>query len=470
MQCRHAIRSIAAIAALLSESRELRATQSSFALAHITVIDVTDGTVHADQTVAVDHGRIIALGPAATVRSTVERTIDATGKFLIPGLWDMHVHALWNPAIMQSFGPLLVANGVTGARDMGSPVAMEEQDRWRRDMLDNRRLGPRLVIAGKIVDGPKPIWPGSLAVGTESEGRAAVHTLKAGGADFVKVYSLLPRAAYFAIADEARRAGLSFVGHVPLTVSTGEAADAGQRSIEHLSGFLDAASTRAGELPPDFRPWSATSLALLAGQSDSKARALMSGLHERGTWQCPTLVTIWTVFRNLARGEVPDDRNEKYLPLSQREEWRRMAEGMKLELSREEREGLDAYVARHVDFVTLAHQSGVPLLAGSDVPKPHLVPGFSLHDELALFVRAGLTPVEALQTATINPARFLGLEQDGGTIAVGKRADLVVLEADPLVDIAATRRIHAVIVNGRMLDRAALDKVLAELEAVASTR
>jgi imidazolonepropionase-like amidohydrolase len=439
---------------------------SVLAITGVTLIDGSGAAARPGHTVVIEGDRIVAVGPGARVRPPAgARTLDGGGKFLIPGLWDMHVHGLWNPAIMASFAPLFVATGVTGVRDMGSPVAVAQQIAWRREIAEGRRLGPRIVLAGKIVDGPTPLWPGSIAVATEDEGREAVRSLRREGVDFVKVYELLPRPAYLAIADEARRVGLRFEGHVPAAVRAEEAARAGQRSIEHLSGLLAGGSPREAEPRRDPRPWGDDTRALLESYQPARARALFDRFREQRTWHCPTLITITTVIGGLARGADADDPNERYLPRSERDEWRRMTEAMKVSLSAEDRELLTRYVDRHLELAGGLARANVPILAGSDVPKPHLVPGFSLHDELALLVQAGLTPMQALQTATLNPARFLGRESDLGTVAPGKLADLVLLDADPLVEIRNTRRVHAVVLGGRLLDRSALDRVLADLEA-----
>ncbi|MGE0555887.1 MAG: amidohydrolase family protein [Gemmatimonadales bacterium] len=441
------------------------------AIAHVTVVDVDGEGARPDHTVVVEGDRITAVGPSDRVRvPSNARLLDGRGKFLIPGLWDMHVHGFWSPAITATFAPLFVANGVTGVRDMGSPLPVDQQLAWQREIATGRRLGPRVVLAGKIVDGPSPIWPGSIAVADPAQGRAAVRSLQRDGVGFVKVYELLPRLAFFAIADEARRLDLPFEGHVPSSVSALEAAEAGQRSIEHLSGLLAAASLRGDEPRTDSRPWGPEVKALLDSYDATRAARVFARLQQLGTWQSPTLITIATVLGDLARGGGREGPNEKYLPRSEREEWRRMADAMTVTLTEEDREVLRRYVTLHLTLAGEAARAGVPILAGSDVPKPHLVPGFSLHDELALLVDAGLSPREALRAATSNPARFIGREHELGTVAVGKLADLVVLDADPLASIRNTRRVHAVVLGGRLLDRVALDRVLREVEADAGSR
>jgi imidazolonepropionase-like amidohydrolase len=440
------------------------------AFTHAAAIDVAAGRVMPDVTVIVTAGRISAVGKSASVRVPKgAQTVDASGKFLIPGLWDMHVHIQDEQEL-----PLYVANGVTGVRVMwGRPFHHE----WRMRVESGSLTGPRMVIGSGIVDGPVPIWPGSISVRNEEEAREAVRKSKAEGAEFIKVYELLPRAAFFALADESKRQGISFAGHVPQLVSAGEAADAGMKSMEHLTGILQASSSREAQL----RSVTLAKVENLHGNKASqyipeerqlmmdsfsleKEKSLIEHLRTTRTWQTPTLI----VLRN---SEVPDgnalqnDPRLKYIPASLKSSWaeqvdpgKRSPEAIAFEKWAYERQ---------VETVGLMHGAGTELLAGSDVRNPYCMPGFGLHDELALLVQAGLTPAEALRAATLNPARFLGREADLGTIAQGKTADLVLLDGNPLQDIRNTTKIGAVVFNGRFADRAALDRMLSQAEAVA---
>src|SRR5688572_16533663 len=219
------------------------------ALTHVTVIDVANGTTQPDQTVVVDEGKIISVGPSTEVPASPETTVvDATGKYLIPGLWDMHVHFIDTDAAQ-----LFIANGVTGVRVMwGNPrfgPGTERVHNDLRDTYDSRRaVGPRMMIASQLLDGPNPIWRTSVSLSTPEEGRKAGQDAKQGGADFIKVYSLLPRDVYFAIAEESQKLGIPFEGHIPESVSVIEASDRKQRSIEHLNGMTVACSSREAEL------------------------------------------------------------------------------------------------------------------------------------------------------------------------------------------------------------------------------
>src|SRR5262247_2479525 len=254
--------------------------QKALVLTHLTIIDVTGGAPKPDMTVVITGPRITDLGEAGKVSVPQGgRVIDASGKFLIPGLWDMHVHWYYRDTLT-----LFTANGVTGIRQM---FGNSDLLRWRDEIAKGSLQGPRMVVASPIVDGPQPIWPNSISVRNEEEGRKAVTKVKQSGADFVKVYSLLPREAYFGIADEARKQGLSFVGHVPFTVSAAEASDAGQKSIEHLTGVI---------LPARLR-------------TETREAELFARFIKNGTWQCPTL----TVLRSNAYRDDPDFRNDERL-------------------------------------------------------------------------------------------------------------------------------------------------------------
>jgi imidazolonepropionase-like amidohydrolase len=443
---------------------------------HVTVIDVTGGPVQPDRTVVISGGHIIAIGDSAkTVVPKDSQVVVASGKFLIPGLWDMHVH--W---YIKEYLPLFVANGVTGIRQMWGNA---DHYAWRTQIENGSLLGPHMVIASPIIDGPKPYWPSSIAVASEAEGRRAVVQVKQDGADFVKVYSFLPREAYFAIADEAKKQGIPFEGHVPGAVSAEEASRAGQKTFEHLIGVLPACSTLSGELlqaaqadlveemaskKPEFWGPHVKQLrqAMLDSYSPEKASALFALLKSNGTWQCPTL-TLWHMF---AFGDNPaflNDPRLKYIPRQVKASWDPAMGG---ERSSEDFAYTKKEFQKDLEVVAAMQKSGVDILAGTDTLNPYCFPGFSLHDELGLLVQAGLTPMEALQTATLNPARFLGKEKEMGTIEVGKIADLVLLEANPLVGIGNTTKIAAVVFEGKLFQRTSLDAMLSNAEALASRK
>lgn len=458
-------------------NRVARAQGESIALTHATVIDGTGARSQTDITLLITGGRIAAMGRSATLHPPRDATVvDATGKYVIPGLWDMHVHWYAKPYL-----PLFIANGVTGVRMMmGLPLHHE----WRKEIEAGTLLGPRLYIASAIVDGPKPVWPGSLTAANAAEGRQAVVKAKAAGADFVKVYSLLPRDAFFALADEAGKQGLPFEGHVPICVTAAEAAAAGQKSFEHLTGIMSGCSTEEAGLLQSAQAAFAgllatndpmTTLAELRGQgrrtletySSTRAAALFALLKSHQTWQCPTL----TVLRNMRFRDDPSITNDarlKYLPPDIKLAWDPSRDFRSFTRTSNETVIARQTCQKELEIVGAMQRAGVGLLAGTDTLNPYCLPGFSLHDELGLLVKAGLTPMQALQTATRNPARFMGREHDLGTVEKGKLADLLLLDANPLADISNTRKLYAVIYRGRLFPRAELDQMLSQAESLAS--
>jgi hypothetical protein len=467
---------------------------TGLAITRVTVIDVAGASHRPDTTVVVSGNHIAAVGPAKELRTPKgARVIDGAGRFLIPGLWDMHWHSLSEEDTREVCFPLAVANGVTGVRDMfadclggGDGLAdIEGVNRWRQEAAAGRLLAPRIVAASQIVDGVKPVFPDFLPVGDAAEARRAVRTFKQRGVDFIKIYSLLGREAFFALAEEAKVQGLPFAGHLPIYVRAREASDAGQRSIEHLDFGL-AYSTREEEImqamaeemheagrirDPDsfalsFYRMLDRSLIEIADTYDAgRVAPLVERFTRNGTWFCPTLVLHRAdAFQD--ESEYTHDERLKYVPEAVQEEWAEV--GRLRRLPPPEQVCLKRAFSAHLQMVGAMRHAGARFLAGTDVGNGYLYPGFSLHDELALLVEAGFTPLEALQTATIHPAEFLGWADTLGTIEPGKLADLALLEADPLEDIRNTRRITAVVVNGRLLERDGLDELLGAAAAAAN--
>jgi imidazolonepropionase-like amidohydrolase len=441
---------------------------AALVITHVAVIDPRDGSVQPDRTITIRGDRIVdVIAPGGAIPRAA-RTVDATGKFVIPGLWDMHIHTFfgtWVPGGREVTLPLLVANGVTGVRDMGSEL--EPILEARAAIAEHRLLGPRMVIAGPMLDGPKTQFPASIAITTPDDGRRAVAMLAGRGVDFIKIQSYVPRDAYFAIAEEARRRNLVFVGHVPDAVRGAEAATAGQKSFEHLIGIFEGSSTAED--------------ALLAGPKGparfldtydaGKEAALTRLLLANQTWQCPTL--YWERGQWLVDAiDVRRDPDARYAPVSWRDKsWPRFTASILKELDTDPLAVRQRFVGHELEIVHRLHAAGVPFLAGTDTPAGvDVIPGVSLHLELGRFVDAGLTPLAALQTATINPARFLGRVADLGTVERGKLADLVILDRNPLADIANTRAIAAVVAAGRYLSRDELDGILRGVAAAAQTR
>ncbi|MGM1064887.1 amidohydrolase family protein [Saccharothrix sp. Mg75] len=444
-----------------------------------TLIDGT-GSPPAPDTVLVLAGEeVIAVGrhPA---RPRGVRVVDLGGRFVIPGLWDVHTHGAW---LVDTFLPLHVANGVTGIRDMGGPGARFAI----RDAVDRGELlGPRMVLASHLVDGPLSPWAGLgdgvVEVRTEAEARAAVVGAVRQRADFVKVYSHLFPGPYAAAAAEAARLGIAFAGHVPMQVSAQDAVRRGQHTVEHLYTMALSTSSRRHELLDRMRTafagaedaglWARTSAELeheaLATHDPAVAASLYRSMRRAGTWQCPTLGVERTFLEAAETLADPRLRDllERYVHPSTRAQWSAQVTAVRDRPPAETARARAVFGAK-VRMVGELDRAGVGVVAGTDSWIPFRFPGFSLHDELAQLVAAGLSPMRALQSATRDAARCLGRQDRSGTVAPGKPADLVVLDADPLADIGNVRRVHSVVHRGRYITPAERTRLLADAEAAA---
>ncbi len=473
---------VAAISLLWSCKRP---PKINLALTHVTLIDATGSPAQPDMTIVIVNQRIAAIGPSTSTAIPPDAEIfDATGKFLIPGLTDAHIHltAADEPSGSREFIlPLLLANGITTVRDMGG--YLDSIRPLQKDIADGKRLGPRIFTPGPYLDGNPPSFQPSIVVASSAQGSKEVHALIQKHVDFIKVQSILSRNAYFAIAAAANREHIPFVGHVPDRVTAAEAADAGQHSIEHLTNVLRACSrdepklmreqffitTRkqsAGQSRARESRWMNR---LLSDYSEEKAAALIAKFKEKDVWQTPTLILLKNnAFPTLENTAVSDDR-AKYIPSGTLNNWKKShAEQMKT-LSPQDSELHARLLQKSLDLVSQMQKAGVKILAGTDSPAPYVFPGSSLHDELQLLVQAGLTPLEALQSATKNPAEFLHVEKVSGTIEKGKYADLVLLDANPLENIRNSRKIRAVILRGKLCHCAALDGLLEAEQTFAAT-
>jgi imidazolonepropionase-like amidohydrolase len=452
---------------------QARSGDAPLVFLHVTVINPGNSSVEPDRAVTINGSRISAVSDSKNFHSPGHaRVIDGSGKFLIPGLWDMHVHAAfgdWFPGGRDIILPLFVANGVTGVRDMGGDIPVLFA--WRKQIASGELIGPRMVVSGPMLDGyladGKTFrFPSSIPVISVEDAVAAVDSLKAQQVDFIKVQSLIPHDAYLAAATEAHKQGLPFVGHVPDAVRIDEAAAVGQKSIEHLMGSGAGCSTVEDRV---IKGEVGTQL-LLDSFDPQKCNKMMKLLAQRQVWQVPTLV--WerggTFLDQLDWQHQPLDR---YVPAAWRDvTWQRFKEQMMPGLQKDPLALRQRSFAQEMSLAGAMHRAGVPFLAGTDsAPGIYIIPGFSLHDELANFVEAGFTPMEALQTATSNPALFLE-RNDIGAVKPGGLADLVLLSANPLNDIQNTKKIQAVVINGRFLDRAALDHMLTQVEASAKAQ
>jgi imidazolonepropionase-like amidohydrolase len=446
---------LACASACVSGATPAPPVAADVAITDVSIVDVERGRTIGPRTVLVAGGRIAAIDAPDRIRipSGAER-VDGRGRFLIPGLVDMHVHLFNNasrrPPNTWAF-PLYVAAGVTGVREMFvEPASMATLNGWRRAMAKGELVGPRIIAAGVAV---RPTSPADAAARVDEAADA--------GADFIKVFSDLQEATWRAVLAAARRRSLPVAGHVPAGVSMIAAAAAGQRDAEHLMQAFEACTARERTWLDDRRHLAGDEL--VARRDAQESRVLDSfdrgacdrfaaALARSGQVQVPTLVLAFAEWQ----GRPPESHPHWRYLRAERDRWVRLLGS----LTQDERAaGARRWpVARKI--ASSLHRAGVPLLAGTDAPMPRIVPGFSLHDELELFVDSGMSPLEALRASTLAPASFLGIAGETGSVAVGKRADLVLLDRDPLLDIRHTRNIRAVLLAGRLFSRPALDALL----------
>ena len=466
---------------------------SDLALVDVAVVDVETGEVRAGQTVFIRNGRIRSVGRSQDLSVPGETpVVTGSGKFLIPGLWDMHVHLSTDSATREILFPLFIAHGVTGVRVMGvdcfeegppdcidpdlaDPLPSIETVRsWRSEMEDGTLVGPRVVAGSFNLHGPgegersSPVHPG-----TPAHARAHVAVLQERGVDFAKVYTMFPRNAYFALLDEAGKRGLPVAGHVPLEVSAFEASRAGQASIEHIGPGHELVECTPHEerLRAEFiaqlgspDPRVLPLLIETAETYDSEAcRELFHVYRDNGTWVTPTLVLAPTI--EAGRLSWRRDPRGRFLPEVERRYWETWGRIF------DEIIGTDAQRLEHSRWVRRVaremHEAGVRFLAGTDSGYPGIYWGSTLHEELRLLVEAaGLTNAQALRAATVSAAEFLGQPRTGA-IEPGNFADLVLLAGNPLEDIGSTLDIDGVVTRGRWLDRRALDELLEAAEKAA---
>jgi imidazolonepropionase-like amidohydrolase len=439
--------------------------QNVLVIKNVAIVDVKANKVNRDKTVIIRGNRItsvsskVAIPKAATV-------IDAKGKYLIPGLWDMHAHTLTDNRYEYSY-PLLIANGVTGVREMGNNLPPEKVNQLRRDVSEGKMLGPRYgALTYKILDGPGTPLAVAEAIATPERGREMVKMYKQQGADFIKPYNLLPREVYLAIVDEATQEKIDVEGHVPFSMTAAEVSDLGQRTIEHNFDVLVSCSQNESALRKEIQSkpqlWGQAEAKAATTYDEEKAKKLFARFVHNDTWSCPTIIFYRPVILVGNDSLSMSDSTMKYIPKSQRESWHEGFQRLSRNITIPEYRKIHYEMRSRI--VNEMYHAGVHILAGTDTGAPFSVPGFSLHDELEQLVEAGLSPIDALRAATLNPAKFLHKEKELGTVEKGKIADLVLLDANPLVNITNTKKIFAVIVNGKLLQRNDLDALLEQVK------
>lgn len=424
------VTTMVSVVAVASQTRPLTITA-------VNVIDILDGRILPNSTVTISDKTIVSVTQNGRPPAGAQ-VVNGQGKFLIPGLWDMHAHM---EAAGESWLRLYVANGVTAIRDMGSDLDLILH--MREATSSGQTLGPRIFAAGPILDDAPGDWPYRMRVKTVDDGRAAVQLLKRRGVDVIKVHDHTPREAFFAIADEARRQNLPLAGHVPRGLTVEQVIDAGQRDIEHLNN-LDLWKSCSGG--PEYKP--------------DACRPLWERMARREVWSGPTLAALAEVATiGTPASSLGADRMA-YATRSIRAMWAgNQSASNAAAVARMLRQSAEVGAIVTKDMAN----AGVGILAGCDT----MIAGFCVHDELAAFVRGGMTPLAALQTATINPARYFGLQETIGSVAPGRGADLVLLNTNPLTDIRNVEDVRAVVLAGRFLDRTELDTLLVQVRVAA---
>ncbi len=405
---------------------------ATFLIRHAHVIDLEDGSLEEDQRVFIKDNLIVQVEPDdATEFAAIPNQLDAQGQFLLPGLWDMHVHLCWETALDSLFAQAFLQYGITGVRDMGG--SLEVLNAYRERIKEQPIHGPNIVGCGPFLDGNPPLQFGfSVPIDQRVEVEGVLDSLVQAGSDFFKVYSLLSEESLQAIARAATKLDRPFAGHLSELIDPVAAIESGMASVEHLNRLEDF--------------WPADSIQL---------EEIASLMGAQPTYLCPTLVVYHRKAWMNERDAITRPIDEGFIPPILRQEWRT---GRRARLqnypAREDWIKLKERFLEQQQLVLYLHQLGVPLLAGSDFAgMPYVYPGYGLHEELQLLVSAGLSPLAALQSATIRPVEYLGIADQFGSVAPGKVADLLLLKRNPLEDISHTLSIREVLREGRLISK-----------------
>ena len=464
---RHSFRPFVLLACLLTAAP---AAYADTLLTDVTLVDVETGALKGNQSLLIRDGTIAEVGPGIVPQDDTD-VVDGAGGYLIPGLWDSHVHIFSSLTEPDTALPLYLLHGVTGIRDMGALWPIADQQALQARIEAGELLGPRLILSGAWVDASPGSWPGMFLADTPADARAVVDRIAVEGWADVKAYSMLDEPTYLALAEAARDADLPLVGHIPEQVALATAIAAGHDGMEHFGRVAMACSTAEARMIDDLRQamadgadqagifavTAARNRIILETWDERLCTDVLASIATSGMRISPTLVVADFYTGNWP---TPDTPRMRMIPAEVRAAWGQP--DFRLEAMTDEVRTLaeDSIALDRRTFL-MAHDVGVPILASTDASfaNPYLFHGFSLLDELDLYVEIGLTPREALYTATIAPLRFFGLEDQDGKIAPGRRADLVLLDANPLENLATLRRPRTVVVNGRVLDRAQLDAI-----------
>ncbi|GAB4241104.1 MAG: amidohydrolase family protein [Ekhidna sp.] len=437
---------------------------ADMAILNVSVVDVEEGAIQPGMDIVIKGDKIAEVVETGSKAIEASVQVDGTGQYLIPGLWDMHAHPddpeMWrmkpNEEGRDLLMPLFVLHGVTGIRDMAG--SLDVVNSWREKMANGTLLGPTIFAAGPLIDGPNPMWDGSIGIPSTAKVKSKVDSLIEAGVDFLKVYSLLPDSIYFALSEYASSKNVPFCGHVPQTVTNLEASRSGICSLEHLLDIpLECSSEEAnirngtvdyGGIEDRLARYVFRTKLMVETYDPQKAQRLYSEFVKNKTWHTPT-ISMWYKNAYFESEEEKDRAYFKYLPGYMRRYWTPQENDHLRYRQKTFLEAKQLLVDHYMRIIKEMHDAGVQLLAGTDTgANPLCWPGLGVHLEIAMFEEAGLSPAEALKTATINPAIYLGIEDEYGSISPGKFADMVLLEANPLETVSNTKEIAGVIKNG----------------------
>ncbi|MEP0987929.1 amidohydrolase family protein [Ekhidna sp.] len=457
--------------------------EDALCIENISIINPNSGLTE-NQTVIIKNGIIHQITPSLKLQLSDKNTIiNGTGKFMIPGLWDAHVHFSYIEEMASSMPDLFLAFGVTSVRDTGGDITFVNQ--WKEKSLANPTDAPRVMVAGPLLDGMPNVYDGSdpsrpplsVGLGSVTDVVDKINELDSLGVDFLKAYEMLSPEQFATVMILAKEKGLKVTGHVPLSMDVMSASNAGLNSMEHLRNLELSCASNADELLEQRRRLLASGKGDRGGvlrsrihqaqreiavknYDPNKAKEVLNVLAKNQTWQIPTLA-LSTGFTERYWADSSWQESFNYLPASIEQQWLTNIN----ELSKRKLTPFnEQYSDWLINMVGQVHEAGIDIMAGTDCPIFFLTPGRSLHQELAILVEAGLSPLDAIKAATLNPAKYFGMENKLGSIQENQWADLVILDANPLDDIHNTRKINAVIKQGKYYDRDRLDQILARLD------
>jgi len=424
-------------------------------ISNCKVINMNDGSITPEQSVAIKDGKIIDVRTDKRIKNEYQaiQYLQADGKYVMPGLWDMHMHFGGGDTTLnenKEFLSLYLAHGVTSIRDMAADIS-KSVIKWRDEINNDQLIGPRIFTSGPKLEGYKPIWKGVLEVGTPEEVESALDSLQKLNVDFVKITenTLKPDTYLYALRAVKAR-GLRSSAHIPSSLTLKEVIDAGLNSVEHLGYAYNAGIQKAtdSKLPPQFNA--------------AYAKQQYNYMAKRHVFITPTLLGSY-IIAHLDEDSHTDDPYLKYIGqgIKNTYSWRvDRAKNANAEVIKQRHENYD----RVSKALPLLQNEGVKIMAGTDAGylNSYVYPGIGIHQELALMVKAGLSPLQALQASVVNSPAFLGLTEYG-FVAKDKRADLILLDQNPIENIEATQAIHSVIVKGKVFDRRQLDNLLKEV-------